>query len=260
MFCVAAEATLSTYWWFVVPSDLWPAQCTLTPGTGRWSSFRVEARTSSVAGRHFKTSGGAKRRRAEFRTEAWHGDHLPCSSSAHWCLTKSQPFIIITFSWYPFFPYIILRELEQLHTWRFEDWKVTHLVYQLNVISCHSSTQISLVCPVPGLWITANTSDSFSDFKISAVVLVGWRKQSYILCQSQKNVFMCDSSQWWGSNLWKMTFKWSPLKRLVVSDIDSQLIGQPETTQAPCTTEEQWDTKLVLCILAVCSRPQAGFT
>lgn len=170
-------------------------------------------------------------------------------------------------------PPIILRELKQLHTWRFEDWKVTHLVYQLNVILCHSSTEISrfkktnkrnvcfsVGCPLPGLWITANTSDMFSDFKISAVVLVGWRKQSYILCQSQKNVFRCDSLQWWGSNLWIMTFKWSPLKRLVVSDIESQLIGQPETSQAPCTTEERRETKLALCLLAVCSWPQAGLT
>lgn len=37
----------------VVPSDLWPVQCTQTLGTGRWSCSPAEARTSSVTDRPF---------------------------------------------------------------------------------------------------------------------------------------------------------------------------------------------------------------
>lgn len=34
--------------WWLFPLDLWPVQCTLTPGTGRWTCSPAAARTSSA--------------------------------------------------------------------------------------------------------------------------------------------------------------------------------------------------------------------
>lgn len=83
----------------VVPSDLWPVQCTLTLGTGRWSCSPAEARTSSATVQLFKLqveqseggqSSGAgcdEQIGCECLTSCWGiFARQPFCGPAHWCL------------------------------------------------------------------------------------------------------------------------------------------------------------------------------
>lgn len=113
----------------VVPSDLWPVQCTLTRGTGRWSCSPAEARTSSVTDRPFnlqveRSEGGQSSGPGyyveigcECLTCCWgvFGARQPFCGPAHWCLITLWPFF-----WRPVRLIILPASSENwkpLHTW-----------------------------------------------------------------------------------------------------------------------------------------------